>query len=123
MISTFNTDHSFTTDISNDFEFSLVPTAMVLQTLSCLRAWLIEGNEQHFLLVGEHGSAKRLVVHFNLKHSILTLFRSRLILDYLIKERTDVDLATVYCSSNVTPDYVISKINQVKALFVHTDHS
>lgn len=34
-------------------------------------------------------------------------------LDHLVKERTDVDLATVHCSSDVTPEYVINKINQV----------
>lgn len=45
--------------ISNETEFSLVPTAIVLQTLNCLRIWMAEGKEQHFLLVGEHGSAKR----------------------------------------------------------------
>lgn len=57
MISVYSTDHSFEADFSN--EFGLISTASVVQTLSCLKTWLVEGNEQHFLLVGEHGSAKR----------------------------------------------------------------
>lgn len=60
MVDTFSTDRNFVTDIANECEFELVPTATVLQTLNCLRFWMAEGNEQHFLLVGEHGSAKRL---------------------------------------------------------------
>lgn len=60
MVNVFSTDRSFVTDIINEFEFELVPTATILQTLNCLRVWMAEGNEQHFLLVGEHGSAKRL---------------------------------------------------------------
>lgn len=59
MINTFSTDQSFVANISNESEFPLVPTATVLQTLNCLKTWMTEGKEQHFLLVGEHGSAKR----------------------------------------------------------------
>lgn len=61
IITAFTTDRNFTATISNEFEFPLVPTAAILQTLNCLKTWLTEGNEQHFLLVGEHGSAKRLI--------------------------------------------------------------
>lgn len=43
-------------DVSNGIP--LVLTGQVSQTLDCLRTWLKEGNEQHFLMVGNHGSAK-----------------------------------------------------------------
>lgn len=83
---------AYTTDSSSE-DLGLVLTAPVQQTLDCLRVWLEEGNEQHFLLVGEHGTAKTLIV------------------DYLIKERSDTDLARIFCSSDASPEYVISKIN------------
>lgn len=44
-------------DISNGLP--LILTSNVQQTLDCLRNWLLPKNEQHFAIVGEHGSAKR----------------------------------------------------------------
>lgn len=37
----------------------------------------------------------------------------RLILEHLVKERTDVDFVTIHGSSDVAPDQIIHKINQV----------
>lgn len=37
----------------------LVMTAQMCHTLDSLRVWLNAGTEQHFLIVGPHGSGKR----------------------------------------------------------------
>ena len=36
-----------------------------------------------------------------------------MILEYLVKERSDMELATVHCSANLLPSYVINKISQL----------
>ncbi|RZC33069.1 cytoplasmic dynein 2 heavy chain 1 [Asbolus verrucosus] len=73
----------------------LVMTGDICKTLDSLRTWLLPGNEQNFLLIGPHGSAKSLI------------------LEHLIRERSDMELATIHCSANLTPDYVINKIAQL----------
>lgn len=40
-------------------DLPLVMTAQVCYILDCLTTWLSPSNEQHFLIVGPHGSAKR----------------------------------------------------------------
>lgn len=42
--------------IQNDIP--LIMTNQVCQTLDCIKGWLKRGEEQNFLLVGPHGSAK-----------------------------------------------------------------
>lgn len=37
----------------------LILTASVSQTIDCLQNWLQLRNEQHFLIIGERGTAKR----------------------------------------------------------------
>lgn len=74
MVDTYSADRNFIIDVTNVFELELVPTASVLQTLNSLRNWITEGKEQHFLLIGEHGSAKRLNIELYL-YIKNTLFR------------------------------------------------
>lgn len=44
----------------------------------------------------------------------------RLILDQLVKERSDMEVATIHCSANLMPQYVINKIAQL-CLAVNTN--
>ncbi|XP_018579489.1 cytoplasmic dynein 2 heavy chain 1 [Anoplophora glabripennis] len=70
----------------------LVETGQISQYLDSLRIWLTENNQQHFLLVGPHGSAKTLI------------------LKQLINERSDVECVTIHCSTNLMPIFVIGKL-------------
>ncbi|GJQ81470.1 btv [Trypoxylus dichotomus] len=72
----------------------LVQTVPVRQALDILGKYLKRGEEQHFLLIGPHGSAKSLII------------------EHLIKTRSEVDLAIVHCSAHVTPQYLIHKFKQ-----------
>lgn len=38
---------------------NLIMTGLIRSTLERIKSWLSENCEQHFLLVGPHGSAKR----------------------------------------------------------------
>lgn len=42
-------------------ELQLIMTGQINNTLSIIQPWLSEGSEEHFLLVGPHGSAKRYI--------------------------------------------------------------
>ncbi|CAH0554579.1 unnamed protein product [Brassicogethes aeneus] len=73
----------------------LILTGQILKTLDCLRIWMEADYKKPFLMVGPHGSAKRLI------------------LEHLVQEQSNVELLTIHCSSNLTPAYVISKLSQV----------
>lgn len=77
---------------SNDLP--LILTGQVVTTLDIIRPWLSEGTETHFLLIGPHGSAKSLI------------------LDYIVKEQHNMDIATIYCSSSIVPQYVLYKLSE-----------
>ncbi|XP_017783105.1 PREDICTED: cytoplasmic dynein 2 heavy chain 1 [Nicrophorus vespilloides] len=91
-------DSYFTDQKQNvkDFQqdISLVLTAQVKHTIDVLRTWFHVGNEEHFLLVGPHGSAKTLI------------------LEYVVRELSETEIATIHCSAHVTPKYIIHKIIQ-----------
>ncbi|KAJ8913453.1 hypothetical protein NQ315_013832 [Exocentrus adspersus] len=70
----------------------LVETGQICLYLENLRTWLAEMDEQHYLVIGPHGSAKTLM------------------LKRLINERSDMENVTVYCSSNLMPSSVINKL-------------
>ncbi|GLV36074.1 beethoven [Carabus blaptoides fortunei] len=75
-------------------ELPLILTGQILYTLNTLKTWLSTGTEEHFLLIGPHGSAKSLIIN------------------YLLKEEHNMDIATIYCSSNINPEYVLHKLTQ-----------
>ncbi|KAK5644080.1 hypothetical protein RI129_007925 [Pyrocoelia pectoralis] len=77
-------------------DLPLILTPQIRYTLNCLRKWFTEGNEQHFLIVGPRGSAKSLI------------------LNYLVKERSDFEIVTIHCSANLAPQYILQKLTQVK---------
>ncbi|KAK4887690.1 hypothetical protein RN001_003961 [Aquatica leii] len=87
-------DREITSAASTDNNMPLILTSQIRYTITCLRTWLQRENEQHFLLVGPRGSAKNLI------------------LDYLVKERSDIELITIHCSANLSPQYVIQKLTQ-----------
>ncbi|XP_015834463.1 cytoplasmic dynein 2 heavy chain 1 [Tribolium castaneum] len=101
IIDTYYTNPNVTLEVASR-QVPLIPTGDVSKNLDYLRTWLLPGNEQHFLLIGPHGSAKSLI------------------LENLVKERSDMDMATIHCSANLTPGYVINKIAQL-CLVVNTN--
>ncbi|XP_076274081.1 dynein cytoplasmic heavy chain beethoven isoform X2 [Rhynchophorus ferrugineus] len=71
----------------------LVVTGQVQQYLDVLDVWL--GHDwKHFLLIGQHGSAKGLLVN------------------YVINDRSNIEVATVYCNAYLTPEFVIYQLQQ-----------
>ncbi|KAK9747140.1 DDE superfamily endonuclease [Popillia japonica] len=66
----------------------------VSQAIDVLGKYLTPGKEQHFLLIGSHGTAKSFII------------------EHLVKTRSEIDLATVHCSAYVTPHHVIHKFKQ-----------
>lgn len=45
-------------------------------------------------------------------------FICSLIIEHLLKDRSDCEIATMHCSANVTPAYVIYKFTQVNMKFI-----
>ncbi|KAF5303585.1 hypothetical protein FQR65_LT08186 [Abscondita terminalis] len=80
--------------LSSEYDIPLILTTQVQYTINCLKTWLTRGNEQHVLLIGPRGSAKSLI------------------LDYVVKERSDLELITIHCSANVSPQCVMQKLTQ-----------
>lgn len=56
IIDSYYTNQNQTINTTNSLP--LVLTGVVCQTLDCLRTWLRPKHEQHFLLIGRHGSGK-----------------------------------------------------------------
>ncbi|KAL1506398.1 hypothetical protein ABEB36_005769 [Hypothenemus hampei] len=78
----------------------LVKTGQVLQYLDILKGFV----EKNFLLAGPHGSAKRLMVE-----------------NSLLKEGFDGDIVEIHCSSNISTNYIINKLQQY-CISVNTFH-
>lgn len=72
IIDTYYTNPNITLDDVSR-KIPLILTGDVTQSLDYLRTWLLPGNEQHFLLVGPHGSAKS-SVYLILMNPIITIF-------------------------------------------------
>uniref|UniRef100_A0A6P7FU93 Cytoplasmic dynein 2 heavy chain 1 n=1 Tax=Diabrotica virgifera virgifera TaxID=50390 RepID=A0A6P7FU93_DIAVI len=72
----------------------LVATAQIEQYLDCLRPWISDTKDQHFLLVGPHGTAKTLL------------------LEALVNEQSNAEIVTINCSGNLMPNFVITKLYQ-----------
>ncbi|KAF5283232.1 hypothetical protein FQA39_LY17379 [Lamprigera yunnana] len=87
-------DTSVTAESFVKTDIPLILTAQVRHTLSCLRTWFKQDNEQHFLMMGPKGSAKSLL------------------LEYLIRERSDIEMVIIHCSTSTSPQYVIQKLGQ-----------
>ena len=93
---------NYTNNIGNEFDITaldidslpLVFTADVQLMFDTLTHWLAT-TRQHFLLVGPEGSGKSKV----LRHCLSKL--------------RGTNVATIQCSSNITPSHVMDKLNQV----------
>ncbi|CAH2013532.1 unnamed protein product [Acanthoscelides obtectus] len=75
-------------DISNGLP--LIYTGQVSQYLDTMRVWI--SNNRHFLIVGQHGSAKTLM------------------LQTLVNERTDSSMVILHCTAHLSPNCVITKL-------------
>lgn len=113
VIDIYYSDPNYQIEDSNLDDLPLVLTGQVQQTLDTLKPWLSVGKEEHFILVGPHGSAKRyLVVDFRTT-TIKCVFFFSLIINHLVHEQHNMDIATIYCSNNIMPQYVLHKLTQV----------
>ncbi|VEN39261.1 unnamed protein product [Callosobruchus maculatus] len=75
-------------DISNGLP--LIYTGQVNQYLDIMRIWI--SNNRHFLIVGQHGSAKTSM------------------LQTLVNERTDASMVILYCTAHLGPSSVVTKL-------------
>ncbi|XP_066245842.1 cytoplasmic dynein 2 heavy chain 1 [Euwallacea similis] len=72
----------------------LLKTGQMLKNLEVLKLLLEEDKEEHFLLVGNHGSAKRLLIQ------------------NLLSDRSDIEIVEINCSSNLMTNYITHKLQQ-----------
>lgn len=61
IIDIYYSDSNYQISENNLNELPLILTGQVLYTLNTLKTWLSTGTEEHFLLIGPHGSAKRYI--------------------------------------------------------------
>ncbi|CAG9772440.1 unnamed protein product [Ceutorhynchus assimilis] len=92
-IETYHTDPKISVD-NIDYGIPLIKTGQILKYLDILKAFLAEQNQEHLLIVGPHGSGKRLMVQ------------------HLLNDHSDVELIEINCSSNLSTNYVIHKLQQ-----------
>ena len=75
--------------------FPVVATADVQLTMAAVMPWLQAKVKQPFLLVGPEGIGKTMI------------------LKYCFSKLRSTNVATIHCSSNITPQHVIQKLSQV----------
>ncbi|XP_060532310.1 cytoplasmic dynein 2 heavy chain 1 isoform X2 [Cylas formicarius] len=72
----------------------LLLTGQVKYYLSIIREWLDKTTNQHFLMLGPHGSAKRLMI----SHVIASYF--------------DTEIVTIHCNAGLLTHHIIQKLLQ-----------
>ncbi|XP_050308267.1 LOW QUALITY PROTEIN: cytoplasmic dynein 2 heavy chain 1-like [Anthonomus grandis grandis] len=99
-IDTYRTDPTISAD-NIDRGIPLIKTGQVLKYLDSIGELLKESLGEHFLMVGPHGSAKRLYIQ------------------EVLQDRSDVELVEIHCSPNLSTNYIMQKLLQ-KCFSVNT---
>ena len=94
---------TYSNDVVSDFSMNsmghdnipIVSTADVKLTMAAVLPWLSSRNKPPFLLVGPEGIGKTLILR------------------YCFSKLRSTNVATLHCSSNITPHQVIQKLSQV----------
>ncbi|CAG9863949.1 unnamed protein product [Phyllotreta striolata] len=92
-VESYYTNPNVIIEDGNRLKIPLIPTSQIELYVDCLNGWLGDSNE-NILLVGPHGSAKTLI------------------LENAVKNRTNLELVTIYCSGSLSPGFVITKMAQ-----------
>lgn len=121
-IDTYHTDPKMSID-NIEHGISLVRTGQILKYLDILKSLLVDRNEEHFLLVGPHGSAKRSIFCIKiiyLKTFQLSNIHFRLMVQHALGDRSDVEIVEINCSSNLSTNYIMHKLQQVIFILLTT---
>lgn len=99
-IETFQSSYGTSADdihIRGIGEGAVIPTISVQRTMALLRSWL--ASTEPFILVGPEGCGKSMMIN------------------HAVRQKKNVNIATLHCNAQTTADDVISKINQMCSLF------